>query len=275
MLPGQREAHLGERRDVTGADGAELVDDRVRTPLQRLAQRGDHGGPQSGACGQHLVGADGEHRADLPGGEFPAHGAGVAAQQAQTVPGGGLGGHVLVPVRTHTGGAAVHAPGRRDLPGGVPGLLRPPHRLGRGDRPRGPVGEAHDVLDSEGSPVQDHCRGPYGFGRVHDARRHQAHTPLARTDSLFRHRELCMTSYSRARGVSCAAQHGLQALPVAVTVLPKPPLKRWYRRGDDLTTNHPSVVKRPPRVTDRVLTVKGRYWHDTEEASWPPTAGPS
>lgn len=155
MLPHQRESELRERRQVPGPDRAELVDDRVGPALQGLAQRRDDAGPQPRAAGEQLVGADGEHGPDLPGGQFLADGAGVAAQQAQPVFGGRLGGHVLVPVGADAGGAAVDAAGGGDLAGGVPGLGHPLRRVGAGDRPCGPVGEARDVGDAEGDPVED------------------------------------------------------------------------------------------------------------------------
>lgn len=85
--------------------------------------------------------------------------AGVAAQQAQAVLGGGLGGHVLVPVGADAGGAAVDATGGCDLPGGVPGLLDALHRLGAGNGARGPVGEPHDVADTRAAPVEHHETG--------------------------------------------------------------------------------------------------------------------
>ncbi len=181
MLPRQRQSHLGQRRDVPGAHRSELVDDRIRPALQRLAQRGDHGRPQPRTPGQQLVGADGEHRADLAGGQLLPDGAGVAAQQPEAVLGGRFGGHVLVPVGADAGGAAVDASGRGDLPGGVPGLRHPLHRVAPGFRTRRPVGEAHDVLDPESDPVEDHWAsmpGRHSTSRVHDLRRHHAQTPL-------------------------------------------------------------------------------------------------
>ncbi len=185
MFPGQREAGLRERREVAGADRAELVHDRVGSALQRLAHRRDDGGPQAGPSREQLIGADGEHGPDLPGGQFLADGSRVAAQQAQTVFGGGVGGHVLVPVGAHAGGAAVDAAGRGDEPGGVPGLLGTLHGVGRGDRPRGSLGEAYDVLDAEPDPVEDDQAGvptaaprEHDTRRVHDTRRHQARIPL-------------------------------------------------------------------------------------------------
>lgn len=102
----------------------------------------------------------------------------AAAQQTEAVSGGGLGGHVLVPVGADAGGAAVDASGRGDLPGGVPGLLGAFHGLGPGDRPRSTVGEAHDVRDAEPDTVEDDQAGMRGLRHVHDPRRHKAQTPL-------------------------------------------------------------------------------------------------
>ncbi len=177
MLPHQRQPHLGQRRDVPGAHRSELVDDRVHPALQRLAQRGDDRGPQPRTARQQLVRADREHRPYFPGREFVADRAGVAAQQSQAVLGGGLGGHVLVPVGADAGRAPVDAAGRGDLAGRVPGLGRALHRVGAGDRPGVPVGEPDDIGDAEADPVEDDEVGAPGHHRIsgaHDPRRHIA-----------------------------------------------------------------------------------------------------
>ena len=172
VFAGQRQAGLGEGGDVTGTDGPELVHDRMGAALQRLAQGGDDAGPEARPAGQQLVGAHGEHRAHLSGGQFLADGTGVAAQQPEAVFGGRLGGHVLVPVGSDAGGAAVDAAGGGDLPGGVPGPLDTPCRLAPGNRSRRAVGEPDDVQDAEADPVEDDESGARGPRRVHDLRRH-------------------------------------------------------------------------------------------------------
>lgn len=105
----------------------------------------------------------------------------AAAQQPQSVFGGRVGGHVLVPVGADAGRAAVDATGRGDLPGGVPGLRHALHRLGPGHWPGAPVGEPDDVRDAEPDAVEDHQAGVPdrdGIRGVHDPRRHIAQTPL-------------------------------------------------------------------------------------------------
>ncbi|GHE11538.1 hypothetical protein GCM10010339_71690 [Streptomyces alanosinicus] len=97
------------------------------------------------------------------------------------MPGGGLGGHVLVPVGTDTGGPAVDPPGGRDLPRGTPGPLHPPHRTALGNGTDGTAGKTYDTLDTESGPVEDHGRrslGRHGLRRIHGTRRHHAQTPL-------------------------------------------------------------------------------------------------
>lgn len=178
LLPHQRQPHLRQRRDVPRTHRPELVHHRVRPGLQRLAERRDNGGPQPGAAREELVGAHGEHGADLAGGELLADGSGVAAQEPQTVSRGGRRRHVLVPVGAHSGGAAVHAAARGDLPGRVPGFLDALHRFGAGDRPRGPVGEPDDVGDAGAASVQHHETGRHPTRHVHIPRRHRAQTPL-------------------------------------------------------------------------------------------------
>lgn len=112
VLPGEREADLGEGGDVPGTDRTELVDHRVRAGLQRLAETHDDAGPQSGTARKQLIGAHGEHGTDLAGGQRVTDGPGVAAQQAQPVIGGGLGGHALVAIGADPGGPSVDSPGR-------------------------------------------------------------------------------------------------------------------------------------------------------------------
>ena len=116
-------------------------------------------GPQARAAREQLVGADGEHGADLAGGQLVADRAGVAAQQPQAVVGCRVGRHGLVPVGADAGGTAVDPAGRGELAGGVPGRLDALHRLGAGDGPGRAVGEPDDVRDRQAAAVEDHDAG--------------------------------------------------------------------------------------------------------------------
>ena len=133
VFAGQREAGLGEGGQVAGADGAVFVDDGVGAGVQRVEEGGDDGGVEAGAARQQLIGAYGEHGADLAGGQRVADRAGVAAQQPQSVVGVG-GPDVLRTVGADAGAAAVDPAGGGEAAGGLPGFLGAGEGLGVGGR---------------------------------------------------------------------------------------------------------------------------------------------
>lgn len=100
------------------------------------------------------VRADREHRAHLALGQLVADRASVAAQQAQAVVGGGLGGHVLAAVGADAGGAAVDPAPGGDLPRSVPGPVHAVHGVRAGDRAGARMGEADHVGDREAVAVE-------------------------------------------------------------------------------------------------------------------------